>query len=114
MAAVEQDDGPGGKHSDFEKAAARILAKDLVVKKRLSQNKRPAAESGNDNPPKPPPKHCIGKSGVQLRFHKPLEYHKRNKAQKDELYEWRSKNKGNGGNGEKRPKHLWWQQLVMK
>ena len=36
MAGVEQDTGPGGMRSDFEKAAAHLLPKDLVIKRRLT------------------------------------------------------------------------------
>ena len=45
----------------------------------------------------------IGKSGVEFRFYKKAEYDKLNKAQKDELREYRA-NKGGGDKPSKAPR----------
>ena len=40
IATVEEEDVPGGKRNDFETAAAHILPKDPVVKRRLTVAKQ--------------------------------------------------------------------------
>ena len=99
MAGVEQDTGIGGMRSDFEKAAAHLLPKDPVVKKRI-QAKRSAAEISAVGAETT--KHGIGSSGVHLRYHTPEEYGKLTKSQKKELSDWRKANP-NGNDGEKKP-----------
>ena len=99
MAGVEQDTGAGGMRSDFEKAAAHLLPKDPVVKKRLASSKRAAAEiSAATAVVNPKTKKGIGSTGVHLRYYKPDEYSKLTKAQKRELSEWRKNKASNEKN----------------
>ena len=87
IAGVEQDTGVGGMRSDFEKAAAHLLPKDPVVKKRLSANKRSAAEISSTNVVDDKRKTGIGSTGVHFRYYKPEEYDKLMKPQKRELFQ---------------------------
>ena len=89
MAGVEADNGPGGMRSDFEKAAAHLIPKCPVVKKRLTATKRTVAEISATSVVDNKPKSGIGLSKVHLRYHTPEEYSKLTKNQKRELMEWR-------------------------
>ncbi len=100
MAQVKAD--KKGALIDFEKAAAAIIPSDPVSKKRLSGNKRHAAEISSaeiGGAAKDSKKHRVGTSGVELRFHTSAEYSKLNGLQRSELREWRKNQNGNKGKG---------------
>ena len=93
MALVEQDSGPQGARNSFEKAAATILPKDPVVKRRLTAAKRPAGDiSATVASAGAAGKAGIGQSGVHFRYHEPAEYDTLSTAQRKELSEWRVAN----------------------
>ena len=98
MASIEQDAGPGGMRGNFELAAAHLLPKDPVTKKRLQAGKRSAAEIASTTATSTRGKSGIGSTGVHLRYHKPAEYDKLSAEQKKELSDWR---KSKGTTGEK-------------
>ena len=104
MASVEQDSSVGGMRSDFELAAAHLLPKDPVVKKRLQAGKRSAADIASTSASVSAPKKGIGSSGVHFRYYKPDEYDKLNKAQKKELSEWRQSKGTFDGKAKKKPR----------
>ena len=89
MASIEEDQD--GKRVDFEKAAAALLPKDPVAKKRQS-TKRPSADISDVEKVKNDGSAGIGKTGVHFRYHKPDEYEKLTTEQKKELALWRVKN----------------------
>ena len=89
MASIEEDQA--GKGVDFEKAAAALLPKDPVAKKRQS-TKRPSADISDVKKTKTDGGAGIGKTGVHFRYHKPDKYDKLNPEQKKELALWRVKN----------------------
>ena len=77
IASVEADVGTSaaglpGKRDDFELAAAHLLPKDPVVKKRVAQ-KHPVAKLADVSgaPRGAKTKVGIGKTGVHLSYHKP-------------------------------------------
>ena len=80
IALVTDDVGPGGKRENFESAAAYLLPRDPVAKRRITTEKRTAAEIsgiGADNEgPKSGKKKGIGRTGVHFRYHRPDEYSK--------------------------------------
>ena len=98
IASVEADVGTNaagvpGKREDLELAAAHLLPKDPVAKKRVAQ-KRPVAEllDVSAAPGGTEQKVGIGKTGVHLRYHKSSEYDALPPDQKRELALWRIKN----------------------
>jgi hypothetical protein len=100
MALVKADEH--GRMVDFESAASYLIPYDPVAKKHAanrskSGNKLIADISSTDG------RESIGKTGVHLRYHTPEEYSQLSKDQKDELYEWRSKN-GNDGSKKRKGK----------
>ena len=100
MAIIRRDRTPDGLLFNFEEAASFLLPADPVAIKRTAGNKREsglisAVNDGQDETAQVSfvdTKPSIGKSGVHLRYHEQKEYRKLNKAQKDELREWRSRN----------------------
>lgn len=112
MAAVRVDKGPNGKRNDFEATASHLLPYDPVAKRRAAGGKRGAAQISDTTADIAAfgTKQGIGKSGVHLRYHKPSEYKKLTKEQKDELREWRANNnppkKDNSNKRQKREKAI--------
>jgi hypothetical protein len=99
MALVQSDDAPNGKMNDFEATASFLLPACPVARKRtLSGTKRDlttisdvtgefaevAGASGSNKP-------SIGRTGVELRFHKYEEFKVLSKEQLEELNAWRAK-----------------------
>ena len=88
--------------NDFEKAAAYLLPYDPIAKKRTSQGSKcniadiydvKVVEGGaNVSAASASSKLSVGKTGVEFRFYTKSEYDKLNKAQKNELHEWRASN----------------------
>ena len=98
MANVKSDTVVGGKRGDFEAAVAYLLPADPVAKSKVAaqqSGKRAQAEISDTTTAEVSDfgsKASIGKTGVHLRYYKPDEYNKLNKAQKQELREWRAAN----------------------
>jgi hypothetical protein len=107
MAAINEDMAAGGKRNDFERAAAYLLPKDPVVKKRMLATKRANAQISEVTAGEISAfgtKPSIGKTGVHFRYYKPEEYDGLSKEQKEELREWRRKqNKDGKGNKKNTP-----------
>ena len=98
IASVEADVGTStagvpGKREDFELAAAHLLPKDPVAKKRVAQ-KRPVAELSDVSaaPGEKEQKVGIGVTGVHYRYHTSAEYDALPPDQKQDLAQWRIKN----------------------
>jgi len=96
LSNVRADMGQGGKRSDFEATVAFITPEDPVAR-RFNNRKRGAASISdvdaaqvNISALKP----GKGKTGVHLRYHVKDEYDKLTRAQKKELYEWRTTPEG--------------------
>ena len=117
MASIRMDNGADGMRNDFEKAAAHLLPYDPVAKKRAAatQNKRGAARissveleeesvKGKVDCTMMPKKASIGKTGVHLRYHMPVEYDDLSNEQKDELREWHRQNPSKKKSGDKEAK----------
>ena len=113
MALVLNDDGVGGKRSDFEATAAFIIPK-CPVARRKQQGKRPigsisAADGASETNTSASIssttgiKQGMGKTGVEFRFYKKKEYDQLTKEQKNELREYREK-RDNGEDGNKKKK----------
>ena len=115
IASVRTDNGADGMRNDFEKAAAHLLPYNPMAKKRaaVAQNKHSAAQissveleeesvKGEISSTTMPKKASIGRTGVHLRYHTPVEYDNLLNEQKDELREWRKQNplKKKGGENE--------------
>jgi hypothetical protein len=99
MANVADDTGPNGKRGDFEAAAAYLLPKDPVIKRKQQEGGKRAVGEISDATAEVSDfgsKSGIGKTGVHLRYHNGAEYAKLTKEQRSELREWRSKSPGNG------------------
>lgn len=101
VAAVKNDDGPGGLRNDFERAVVKLLPADPVARRRNqmdtgSGRRRNAsavqAEGEIEINSVSGGKANIGKSGVHLRYHTKEEYKNLNGDQKNELREWRKDN----------------------
>ena len=72
--------------NNFESAVTYLLPSDPVARKRKGLgNKGMSVDVGSTTGIKP----GIGKTGVELRYHKRNEYSKLTKEQRDELREWR-------------------------
>ena len=108
MSGVRADKEAGGKRFDFEKAVTFITPADPVAR-RLGNRKRNSAEisgvtfetTGNSQI-----SNGIGKTGVHLRYYEDkAEYNSLTRAQKTELYEWRSRG-GGGSKTKTTPKHV--------
>jgi hypothetical protein len=114
MAQVRTDSGEGGKMNDFEATASYMLPYDPVSKQRTTGNKRGMAsiselpgadeaaisglkESGSTKP-------SIGKTGVEFRYYKPVEYNELKPEQKAELKDYRENKRGSGQGKAKRPR----------
>ena len=115
IAQVRTDDGKEGMLKNFEKAAAYVIPWCPVVKRKSAGNKRKgdaivSAAVGENPNPNPRKKARVGRTGVELRYHKRDEYETLSIPQKDELAEWREgevskgnlKLKGYKGNKRKR------------
>jgi hypothetical protein len=96
MASVKTDQAVTGMRNDFEAAATHLLPYDPVQKKRVDHagGKRSPADisdtTGEDaNVSSFGTKKGNGSSGVPLRYHTKVEYDLLDKAQKEELREWR-------------------------
>ena len=109
MALVRNDAGPAGKMNDFEAAAAFIVPHDPVAKKRQANPKRPFADVSHadgeeeeadvnavEGQDEPAIRTGIGRTGVELRFHKQDEYIKLTDEQKEELREHRDSKEKEG------------------
>jgi hypothetical protein len=112
MASIKTDQAPNGRRNDFEAAATHLLPYDPVQKKRVDQagSKRGSADisdtTGEDaNISSFGTKKGTGSSGVSLRYHTKAEYETLDKAQKEELREWRrgERFKGTKGKGKEAP-----------
>jgi hypothetical protein len=104
MANILDDTEPGGKRGDFEAAVAYLSRQDPVVKRRTASQQSGKRNSGEISDVKAEvsdfgSKPGIGKSGVHLRYYQTGEYNKLNKAQKQELRDWREKNPSAKGGG---------------
>ena len=110
MASVKTDTTPNGLRNNFEAMASHLLPYDPVQKKRAAAgDKRPSAEISDVNADEVNissfgTKKGIGKTGVHLRYHSPEEYKALNKAQADELREWRKTTDGSRKKGRPNPK----------
>jgi hypothetical protein len=101
MASIKTDQTPNGMRNNFEAASTHLLPYDPVQKKRKDQSgsKRASADisdvtAGQEtNVSSFGTKKGTGSTGVPLRYHTKAEYDLLERAQKDELREWR-KNKG--------------------
>ena len=109
IAHVKSNDTPTGMMSDFEETAAYLLQFDPVSKKRPGNRtggNRQQQIAGVDQSlvGDGQMKKNKGKTGVELRYHKPESYRLLSDEQKQELKEWRQNNpnkskrkKGDGG-----------------
>jgi hypothetical protein len=110
MALVRNDVGPNGKMNNFEATASFIVPHDPVAKKRQQTPKRPFADVSHtdadageeadvdavDGEDEPKVRTGIGRTGVELRFHKKEEYRVLSDEQKAELSAHRDKNEKDG------------------
>jgi hypothetical protein len=100
IASIKQNRDPNGSRYDFEEASAILQAADPVASRQ--SNKRTSAHiSGVDagdeqeaNISSTQLKKGVGKTGVQLRYHKDPEFRVLTKAQKTELIQWRETPEG--------------------
>ena len=109
LAAVRKDDAlPTSMRNHFENAVTFLLPSDPVAKKRKSNNDgsrtyaNVSSAAGVEVSSAMGTKPNAGKSGVELRYYKKKEYATLTNDQKDELREWRSKNKKGDKKGNKR------------
>lgn len=103
LAQVRHDDGPDGRRSDFEKAAAALIPACPVARRRKSMNdKRPYGDIGSVTFAEGI-KDGIGSTGVELRYYSEAEYSKLTPEQKKELRDYRKDQRG-GGKGKKKTK----------
>jgi hypothetical protein len=103
MASVKTDQTPAGMQSDFEAAATNLPPYNSVQKKRVehSGGKRGSADisdaNGEDaNVSAFGTKKSAGSSGVSLQQHAKAQCEQLDKAQKEELHEWRQGKKARG------------------
>jgi hypothetical protein len=108
-ASINTDKTPNGLRQDFEATAAHLLPYDPVQKKRVDHagGKRGSADisdtTGDDaNVSSFGAKKGTGSSGVSLCYHAKAEHVTLDKAQKNELREWRQKNENKGGKDKSR------------
>ena len=94
LAGVRKDDSPDGltgMRNDFESTVAYVLPSDPVARKKKSNtNKNATADIGSTTGIKA----GIGKTGVEMRYHKRSEYGKLTTEQRHELREWRETAEG--------------------
>ena len=106
MANIEDDTVPTGKRHDFEKAAAYLLPKDPVARRRTESGAKTQNALISDVTSSA--KAGIGKTGVHLRWHTRPEYKKLPKDQNSELYNWRQTKDGKqasaGNDNDREPK----------
>ena len=96
LSSVRADTDEGGKRSNFETTVAFITPEDPVAQ-RLNNRKRGAASISDVDVKKvtiSDLKTGQGKTGVHLCYHVKEEYDKLTRAQKKELYEWRTMPEG--------------------
>ena len=89
-------DDKNGKRQDFEAAAAYLLPKDPVAKRRATGQKQSSVEISDTTVKKvsakgKSPKVGIGTTGVHFRCYTPKDYAGLSKEQKMELTKWRAK-----------------------
>ena len=125
IAHVKSNDNPGGMMSDFEETAAYILQFDPVSKKRPggrnngNRQQQQIALVDQSLVGDGQMKKNRGKTGVELRYHKPESYRKLTDEQKQELKEWRQNNpksnkrKGGGGGGGHDKRHKTTKQQII-
>ena len=123
IAHVKSNDVPGGMMHDFEETVAYLLQFDPVAKKRTNKqgNSRQQQVASIDQSLVGDGKLKAnkGKTGVDLRYHKPEDYRQLNEEQKLELKEWRESNPnkkkrkgGNKGNSSKKKQKSMKDQLI--
>ena len=93
MALVRNDEVQGGKRNDFEATAACLLPHNPVSRKHnATQWNHQGGEAEVSAIDSSKIKSGIGKTGVDLRYHKRSKYDKLNSDQRKELHDWRENN----------------------
>ena len=92
MARIKTVNGLEGMRNNFEATAAHLLPYDPVARNRSGSQKRSSAQISSvvDTSNATMKMPSIGKTGVDLHYHKTTEYTNLNQEKKDELGEWRT------------------------
>ena len=99
IASIKQNRDPNGSRYNFEEASAILQAADPVAsrqstKRTSAQISSAETEDETLNVSGATMKKGVGKTGVQLRYHKDSEFRALSKAQKNELIAWRQTPEG--------------------